>query len=112
MQAGKACIIAVTNRTRSPAASDIPTAQEAGYSDLAVDGFQGFFGWRDMPDALRDRIAADVRAVAADPALAERLKTIGQAVRVGTTQEFVAMIAEQRAKIARIARAIGLRPQP
>jgi len=112
MQAGKACIIAVTNRTRSPAASDIPTAQEAGYSDLAVDGFQGFFGWRDMPDALRDRIAADVRAVAADPALAERLKTIGQAVRVGTTQEFVAMIAEQRAKIARIARVIGLRPQP
>src|SRR5262249_322820 len=84
---------------------------EAGYPDLGVDGFQGFFGWRDMPDALRDRIAADVRAVAADPALGERLNAIGQAVRVGTTQDFVAMITEQRGKIARIATAIGLKPQ-
>ena len=111
-QAGKARIVAVTNRTRSPAAPDIPTATEAGYPDLGVDGFQGFFGWRDMPDALRDRIAADVRAVAADPALAERLNAIGQAVRVGTTQDFVAMITAQRGKIARIAKAIGLKPQP
>ena len=111
-QAGKARIVAVTNRTRSPAAPDIPTATEAGYADLGVDGFQGFFGWRDMPDALRDRIAADVRAVAADPALGERLNAIGQAVRVGTTQDFVAMITEQRGKIARIAKAIGLKPQP
>jgi tripartite-type tricarboxylate transporter receptor subunit TctC len=111
-QAGKARIVAVTNRTRSPAAPNIPTATEAGFPDLAVDGFQGFFGWRDMPQALRDRIAADVRAVAADPALAQRLNAIGQAVRVGTTDEFVAMINEQRAKIARIAQAIGLKPQP
>ena len=111
-QAGKARIVAVTNRTRSPAAPDIPTATEAGYPDLGVDGFQGFFGWRDIPDALRDRIAADVRAVAADPAMAERLNAIGQAVRVGTTQDFVAMITEQRGKIARIAKAIGVKPQP
>lgn len=111
-QGGKARIVAVTNRTRSPAAPDIPTATEAGYPDLGVDGFQGFFGWRDMPDALRDRIAADVRAVAADPAMAERLNAIGQAVRVGTTQDFVAMITEQRGKIARIAKAIGVKPQP
>ena len=111
-QGGKARIVAVTNRTRSPAAPDIPTATEAGYPDLGVDGFQGFFGWRDIPDALRDRIAADVRAVAADPAMAERLNAIGQAVRVGTTQDFVAMITEQRGKIARIAKAIGVKPQP
>jgi tripartite-type tricarboxylate transporter receptor subunit TctC len=99
-QAGKVRLLVITNRQRSPATPDIPTATEAGFPELAVDGFQGFFGWRDMPNDLRDRIAADVRAVAADPAMGERLISLGQAVRVGTTADFVAMIEEQRAKIA------------
>ena len=63
-RAGKVNILALTNRDRSPAAPDIPTATELGFPDLAAAGFQGFFGWHDMPDALRDRIAADVRSIA------------------------------------------------
>lgn len=109
-QAGKIKILAITNRSRSPAAPEIPTAREIGYPSLAVDGFQGFFGWRDMPAALRDKIAADVRAVAADPALADRLAKMGQAVRVGSTADFVAMIDEQRDKIAGVTKALGLKP--
>jgi len=111
-RASKVKLLTLTNRTRSPAVPEVPTASEAGYPALAVDGFQGFFGWRDMPADLRDRIAGDVRAVAADPAVAERLAAIGQGVRVGTTADFIAMIEEQRAKIAGIARDIGLKPQP
>jgi tripartite-type tricarboxylate transporter receptor subunit TctC len=111
-RAGKVKLLTLTNRTRSLAVPDVPTAKEAGFPALAVDGFQGFFGWRDMPADLRDRIADDVRAIAADPAVGERLAIVGQAVRVGTTADFVAMIDEQRAKIAGIARDIGLKPQP
>jgi len=36
---------------------------------------------------------------------------LGQAVRVGTPADFAAMIAEQRAKIATIAEAIGWQKQ-
>jgi tripartite-type tricarboxylate transporter receptor subunit TctC len=110
-QAGKIRLLAVTNRERSPAAPELATAKELGHPELAADGFQGFFGWRDMPDELRERIAADVRAAAADPALRQKLATLGQAVRTGTPADFVAMIAEQRAKIAAIAQAIGLKKQ-
>jgi tripartite-type tricarboxylate transporter receptor subunit TctC len=110
-QAGKVKLIVVTNRERSPAAPELPTAREIGYPDLAADGFQGFFGWRDMPDGLRARIAADVDAVASDPALAARLAVAGQALRIGTTADFVAMIEAQRIKIAAVAAAIGLTPQ-
>jgi tripartite-type tricarboxylate transporter receptor subunit TctC len=60
---------------------------------------------------LRERIAADVRAVAADPALTEKLSALGQAVRTGTPADFAAMIEAQRAKIAAIAQAIGLKKQ-
>jgi tripartite-type tricarboxylate transporter receptor subunit TctC len=110
-RAGKVRLLVITNGQRSPAAADIPTAKELGYPELAVDGFQGFFGWRDMPNELRDRIAADVRAVAADPVLNERLINLGQAVRVGSTADFIAMIDEQRTKIAAAVQAIGLQRQ-
>jgi len=110
-RAGKVKLLLVTNRERSPAAPEVTTAQEAGRPELTADGFQGFFGWRDMPSGLRDRIAADVRAVAADPVLKEKLSALGQAVRTGTSADFAAMITEQRAKIAAIAQAIGLKKQ-
>jgi tripartite-type tricarboxylate transporter receptor subunit TctC len=110
-QAGKVKLLVVTNRARSPAAQDLRTADEIGHPELAADGFQGFFGWRDIPDDLRARIAADVNAVAADATLATRLAAVGQALRVGTTADFVAMIDAQRTKIAAIARALALTPQ-
>jgi hypothetical protein len=43
--------------------------------------------------------------------LAEKLLALGQAVRTGTTADFVAMIEEQRTKIAGIAKAIDLKPK-
>jgi tripartite-type tricarboxylate transporter receptor subunit TctC len=110
-QSGKVRLLVITNSRRSPAAPDIPTAKEAGFPELAVDGFQGFFGWRGIPDELRDRIAADVRAVAADPEIEKRLNELGQAVRTGSTADFVTMIKEQRAKITSVVQAIGLQPQ-
>jgi len=82
----------------------VPTATEAGYPELTLAGLTGFYGWRDMPASIKERIAADVRAVAADPSLVERVASIGSVIRVGTPVEFVAAIEEQRAKIAAIAR--------
>ena len=42
-QAGRLRFIAVINRVRSPLAPDVPTAAEAGYSDLTFDGVTGSF---------------------------------------------------------------------
>jgi tripartite-type tricarboxylate transporter receptor subunit TctC len=106
-QGGKARLLAVTNRGRAPLAPDIPTVTEAGYPDLAMDGFSGIFGWRDMPRALRDRIAADIRAVAADPEIAARLAQTGQAVRTSTPDEFAGALAAQRDRIAKIVQTVG-----
>jgi tripartite-type tricarboxylate transporter receptor subunit TctC len=107
VQTGKAKMLMVTNRERAPLAPDVPTAKEAGYPDLTFDGVVGFYGWRDMPDDLKERIAADVRAVGADPAVSARIENAGSIVRVGSPAEFAAAIEEQRAKIAAIAQPIG-----
>jgi tripartite-type tricarboxylate transporter receptor subunit TctC len=82
---------------------------QAGYPDLTFDGVTGLFGWRDMPSGLRDRIAADVRAVAENPAVSDRLPAIGIVARGSTPGQFAAAIEEQRVKVASIAPAIGTR---
>jgi tripartite-type tricarboxylate transporter receptor subunit TctC len=109
-QSGKVRILAVTNRQRSSAAAQVPTSIESGFPDVTAEGFQGFFGWRDMPTELRDRIAADVRAVAPEMPH-ERLASLGQVVRAGTTADFLAMIEGQRALVRTTAKsgASGLR---
>ena len=82
MHAGKIKVLAVTSRQRAPNAPDVPTVREAGYPALEMDSPGGLFGPRDMPLAVREKIAADVRAVvASDPELAKPLIATGQIVR-------------------------------
>jgi tripartite-type tricarboxylate transporter receptor subunit TctC len=107
VDAGKAKLLMVTNRERSRLAPNVPTAKELGYPDLTFDGVVGFYGWRDMPAALKERIAGDVRAVSSDPGIIERVASFGSAVLVGTSADFVAAIEEQRLKIAALHAASG-----
>ena len=109
LQAGKVKLLAMTNTVRAPTAPDVPTAREAGYPELTLDGLVGFFGPPGMPLALRERIAGDVKAVA-DPAIGARLADTGQVLNVGGPAEFGAATDEQRAQIAAIAKELGIKP--
>ncbi len=100
VESGKAQLLMVTNRERSPLAPQVPTAAEVGFPDLTFEGVVGFYGWRGMPVDLRQRIATDVNAAAADPGLVDRLRAGGVVVRTGTTADFVAAIEDQRAKVS------------
>ena len=71
IQAGKIKMLAVTSRKRVDIAPDVPTVAEAGFPFLGLDSLIGIYGPRGMSNALRESIAADVRAVvAADPTIA------------------------------------------
>jgi tripartite-type tricarboxylate transporter receptor subunit TctC len=112
VQAGRIKVLAVTSREPVSIAPGIPTAAEAGYPALEVEGLVGLFGPRGMPADLRERIAADVRAVfTADPTIAARLATTGQVVNPGGPAQFAVAVKEQRDKVAGIAQALGIRPK-
>ena len=110
VQTGRVKLLAVTNRQRAPIAPDVPTVGEAGYPELLFNGFTGFFASRQMLPERRERISADIQAVAADPVIRDRLATAGQAARGSTAQELAAIVAEQRAHIERTAKVLGLSP--
>jgi tripartite-type tricarboxylate transporter receptor subunit TctC len=109
VQAGRVKLIAITNAERAPTLPDLPTVAQAGYPALTFDGLVGLFGQRDMPAAVRDRIAADVRAVATDQTVAARLTATGQVIKPGSAAEFAASIEEQRAKLAAVAKELGIK---
>jgi tripartite-type tricarboxylate transporter receptor subunit TctC len=110
MQAGKIKVLAVTGRQRAPNAPDVPTVREAGYPALEMDSPGGLFGPRGMPLAVREQIAADVRAVvASDPAMAKPLIATGQVFDVLGPTEFAASIKELNGKLAAIANLLGLK---
>jgi tripartite-type tricarboxylate transporter receptor subunit TctC len=109
-RAGTAKMLFVTNRERSPQATDVPTAREAGYPELTFEGVSGIYGWRDMPAEIKQRVYADMRTIIDDPAFRARVVSVGTAPRPGTSEEFAAAIEDQRAKIAAIHQATLKKP--
>jgi len=109
VQAGKVKIIAVTNGERAPTMPEVPTAREAGHPELSIDGLVGLFGLRDMSAELRDRIAADIKEVAADPGIAAKINATAQIVRPGGPEEFARAIEEQAQRVSESAAAGGIK---
>jgi tripartite-type tricarboxylate transporter receptor subunit TctC len=107
-QTGRARIIAIAGPQRAAAMPDIPSVTELGFTELSMEGLCGFFGPRGMATAVRERIAADVLAVANEPGVQERLAPIGQAARPGTTAEFAAFLADNRKRLEMVARTAGI----
>ena len=110
VQAGRVKLIAITNSQRPAGGPDVPTVAEAGYPELTFDGLTGLFGPRDMAAPLRERIAADLRTVAADPEIVSRLTATGQVVSPGSAAEFAASIEAQRNAVASFAKTLGSKP--
>jgi tripartite-type tricarboxylate transporter receptor subunit TctC len=109
LEAGKVKPLIMSNSVRAPTLPDVPTAAEAGHPELSFDGLVGFFGPPGMPPDLRERIAEDVRAVT-DKTIEQRLIATGQIVNLGGPAEFAAALADQRARLAAIAKDLGIKP--
>jgi tripartite-type tricarboxylate transporter receptor subunit TctC len=109
LSSGDVRLVAVTSSERSAIAPLVPTAIEAGYPSLTIDGQWGFFGPRGLSNDLRLRIADDVRLATRDPALVARLAAMGQIVDGRTAEAFSAAIEQQRRQVADIAHIVGLK---
>jgi tripartite-type tricarboxylate transporter receptor subunit TctC len=107
-EAGRIKILAVMGRDRVATLPGIPTAIEAGYPALEMEGLVGLFGIKSLAPALRDRIAGDIASVAADPAVEAKLTSTAQTLNPGGAKEFSASIEHQRRQIATIASAVGV----
>ena len=78
VEAGKVKVLALMNTQRAASLPDIPTAKEAGFPSLTLDGLVGLFGQKQMSAELRDQISADLVDAANDPEFSKRVTATGQ----------------------------------
>jgi tripartite-type tricarboxylate transporter receptor subunit TctC len=109
-EAGRIKVLVQMGRSRAPSLPDIPTAAEAGFPALEMEGLVGLFGSPAVPAELREKIGADVVAVADDRDTDAKLNATAQTPTRGGAKEFTEIMARQRAQIAKIAKALDLKP--
>ena len=96
-RAGKVKALAQTCAVRSPSAPDLPTMEEAGFPDFAIEGWYGIFAPARTPRPIVDKLAADINKALKEPDSMERWKSLGFDP-IGSTPEVFA--ERQKADLA------------
>jgi tripartite-type tricarboxylate transporter receptor subunit TctC len=109
VQAGKLKVLAFTASKRAEAVPDVPTAAEAGFPGMTIDGLVGVFGLHNLDEKARTRIEADIIERLRDPKIIETLTSTGQVVNPGTAKEFAAAIEAQTAQAAETGKLLGIK---
>jgi tripartite-type tricarboxylate transporter receptor subunit TctC len=112
LQSGKMKALAITSKQRSPLYPNLPTAQEQGFGYLTAAIWYGLFAPAGTPQAVVDRINADVRAVLRDPAFAEKNATSRNLTVVASTpQQFQSALREEVAAVGEMIQAAEVKPE-
>jgi tripartite-type tricarboxylate transporter receptor subunit TctC len=96
-RAGKVKALAQTCATRSPSAPDMPTMEEAGFPDFAIEGWYGIFAPARTPRPIVDKLSADINRALREPDSLERWKSLGFDPIGSTPEEFA---TRQKADLA------------
>jgi tripartite-type tricarboxylate transporter receptor subunit TctC len=95
MKSGQIKGLAVTSKTRSPLAPDVPTVVELGLPMLVAENYFGVSGPAGMPKEVTDKLYAALEKIIADPAIVKRFEELGITPVKATPAEFVDMVGRQ-----------------
>jgi len=104
VQAGKLVALAVAAPKRVAALPDVPTFAEAGLQAVNDSSWFGLIGPAKLPQPVLEKLHAAVVKVSADPAVVQRLESLGAAPVANTPEEYAKQISAEIAKNKRIAK--------
>ena len=111
VRAGKMRMIAQTGKTRSSAAKDVPTMEEAGIKGFVVSSGFGLYGPANMPRPLIDRVYGSLRAALGSADVRNNLLAQGAEPVGSSPEEFATFTRNEIAKWIRVAREAGIQPE-
>jgi tripartite-type tricarboxylate transporter receptor subunit TctC len=109
MKSGQLKGLAVTSRSRSPLAPDVPTVVELGLPQLVAENYFGVSGPAGLPKDVTDRLATALAAIVADPAVVKRFEELGITPMKLTSAQFSDYVARQIADWAPAIKAADLK---
>lgn len=106
IESGKLTVLATTGARRSPYFPEIPTFEQAGVKGFSVDNWAGWLAPGGTPQAILDKISADIARVQAMPDVAAAYEKSGIEIAHSTPMAFKQIVnrdAEYWADLVRIA---------
>lgn len=110
VRSGAVRALAVGSRARSPLLPDVPTLIEGGLAGFESQEWNGAFVPRGTPPDVVARLATEIRAALADPAIRERLEQLGLEPVGSTPEEFTAFVRAEVARAAALVKARNIKP--
>jgi tripartite-type tricarboxylate transporter receptor subunit TctC len=101
--------LAQSAKKRAESLPDVPTFEEAGFKGMVLDAWYGAFVPAATPEAVIARLNAELNKAAADPATRDSLLQTATEPVGGTPEQFAAVVREDGAKYARLAKELGIR---
>src|SRR5262245_51751318 len=87
--------IAVTTPARAAALPEVPTTTEAGYPNVVVTVWNGFFVPANTPKAIADKLGEAILAVAAMPDIKQKLAQLGFELTSMPGEQFQPAVAKE-----------------
>ena len=109
VRAGNLRALAVTSATRSPAIPDAPTLAESGFPGFDATSWFALFAPKGTPDAITERINAEVRKALQTEDLKKRFADLGGDIRLLSRAELMDYVRSEHAKWAAVVKASGAR---
>ncbi|HZQ59989.1 MAG TPA: tripartite tricarboxylate transporter substrate binding protein [Casimicrobiaceae bacterium] len=103
VQNGRIKLLAISSRTRSQAAPDVPTFAESGLKDFEATAWWGVFAPAHLSNDIANRLNAEINAVVQSEAFRQHLVPLGVQVIGGSREEFASF---QQAELAKWGRAV------
>ncbi len=108
LQGGGIRPLAVAYGKRWPSLPEVPTMAEAGVAGVEVPSWHALVAPRGLPDAIRDRLAAEMRAVLLAPALRARLLELGTEPVASDPAGLLAWTAAESTRYGDLVRRLGI----
>jgi tripartite-type tricarboxylate transporter receptor subunit TctC len=109
IKSGKLKALAVTSAKRSPALPEVPTLAESGISGAESGSWVALLAPAGTPQAVIDKIGADVKEVLSVAETRNQLVTQGATAQTSTPAQLQALIDGDRARYGRVIREKGLK---
>ncbi|VFR21720.1 Tricarboxylate transport protein TctC [plant metagenome] len=109
VQAGKLIALAVATPKRVAALPDVPTFAEVGLAPVNDPSWFGLVAPANLPKEILDKLSAAVKQAAADPAVKERLVSLGAEPVGNSPDAFAKQIADEVEKNKRIAKTANIK---